>query len=124
MTQKYKTVIVGWFIDPLSGEFRNDVYLECDLDKLRKNAGLVKLGQLMLADSESVSDIAEARKELSVLAQQVRGIKFRSKIQPCRVGLFEVPADWTREDVELTIRYLDKDKLEEAERLFKRVFGP
>jgi len=124
MTQKHKTVIVGWFIDPLTGEFQNDIYLECDLDKLRKNAGLVKLGQLMLADSESVSDIAEARKELSVLAQQVRGIKFRSKMQPCHVGLFEVPADWTREDVELTIRYLDKDKLEEAERLFKQVFGP
>jgi len=124
MAQKYKTVIAGWFKDPLSGEFQNDVYLECDLDELRKCVELIKVGQLVAFDSQSINDtVIQLRKDLHALVQQVRGIKLRSRFQPCHVGLFEVPADWSREDVELTIRYLDKDKLKEAERLFRQVFG-
>ena len=124
MSREYKDVIAGWFIDPLTGKFCNDVYLECDLDEIRKYIEMTKLGNLVTLDSEPEPEaVLQAKKDLKAIGSLIYGIKLRSTVQPCNVGLFRVPKDWTREDVELTIRYLDEDKRREAVRRFKEVFG-
>jgi len=113
-----KSVIAGWFVDPLTGEFQNDVYLEVDIDAANANIIQQSLKSLLVDEDEP-----KAVNNLKALACTLSMINHRSRVQPCHIGLFEVPKDWTREDVELTIRHLDENKLQKAIKAYKRTFS-
>jgi len=113
-----KSVIAGWFVDPLTGEFQNDVYLELDIDTANASIIQQSLKSLLIDEDEP-----KAVNNLKALACTLRMINYRSRVQPCHIGLFEVPKDWTRKDVELAIRHLDQSKLQKAIKAYKRAFS-
>jgi len=113
-----KSVIAGWFVDSLTGEFQNDVYLEIDIDATNASIIQQSLKSLLIDEDEP-----KAINNLKALACTLRMINHRSRVQPCHIGLFEVPKDWSREDVELAIRYLDESQLQKASKAYRRAFS-